>query len=394
MNVKGFQASAVQAGIRYKDRLDLGLIYSKEPAVTAGMFTSSSIKAAPVLLGMDRLRQGRVQAILVNSGNANACTGEQGMETALATGAMAASALGIDEQLVQVASTGVIGEQMDPEPFASAVPGLVKGLSKNGFDDVAQAIMTTDTVVKTADATILIDGVEVRLLGIAKGSGMIMPDMATMLCFVVTDARIVFPALNEAVKKGVEQSFNLITVDGDTSTNDTVLVMANGAAENGWIDEDTPEAQKVFAEALLKIFKDLALQIVRDGEGATKLITIRIVGARSRDGAMNAAQTIANSALVKTAFFGEDANWGRIIAALGRSGCPFNPARVSIAFDDVLMVENGLGQGQQREAEASEVLKQKELTVTVDLHDGMEKAEVFTCDLSYDYVKINADYRS
>ncbi len=394
MNVKGFQASAVQAGIRYKDRLDLGLIYSKEPAVTAGMFTSSSIKAAPVLLGMDRLRQGRVQAILVNSGNANACTGEQGMETAMATAAMAASALGIDEQLVQVASTGVIGEQMDTEPFASAVPGLVKGLSKNGFDDVAQAIMTTDTVVKTSDVTIVIDGVEVRLLGIAKGSGMIMPDMATMLCFVVTDARIVFPALNEAVKKGVEQSFNLITVDGDTSTNDTVLVMANGAAENGWIDEDTPEAQKVFAEALLKIFKDLALQIVRDGEGATKLITIRIVGARSRDGAMNAAQTIANSALVKTAFFGEDANWGRIIAALGRSGCPFTPERVSIAFDDVIMVENGLGQGQQREAAASEVLKQKELTVTVDLHDGMEKAEVFTCDLSYDYVKINADYRS
>ena len=394
MKIKGFSAAAVQAGIRYQDRLDLGLIYSEVPAVTAGMFTTNQVKAAPVILDMERLRQGKAQAILVNSGNANACTGDHGMQTALATGALAAEALGIDEELVQVASTGVIGEQLDPKPFASAVPRLVEELSADGFDDLAQAIMTTDTVAKTSSTTIYIDGTEVRLLGVAKGSGMIMPNMATMLCFVVTDAQIVFPALKNAVKTGVEQSFNRITVDGDTSTNDMVLVMANGAAGNEWIDEDNPGARKVFADALHEIFKELALMIVADGEGATKLVTIRVVGARDREGAIRAGQAIANSALVKTAFFGEDANWGRIIAALGRSGCLFRPDRVSIAFDEVVMVENGLGLGKEVEAQASEVLKKKEFTVTIDLRDGMEAAEVFTCDFSYDYVKINADYRT
>ena len=394
MKVKGFSAAAIQAGIRYPDRLDLGLIYSDVPAVTAGMFTTNQVKAAPVILDMERLRQGRAQAILVNSGNANACTGDQGMETALVTGAMAAEALAIDEELIQVASTGVIGEQLDPEPFITAVPRLVKQLSADGFDDLARAIMTTDTAAKTSSAVIDINGTEVRLLGVAKGSGMIMPNMATMLCFVVTDVQIVFPVLKAAVKSGVEQSFNQITVDGDTSTNDMVLVMANGAAGNEWIDEDNPEAQEVFSEALHKIFKDLALMIVADGEGATKMVTVRVVGARDREGAVSAARTIANSALVKTAFFGEDANWGRIIAALGRSTCRFRPDRVCIAFDKVVMVENGLGLGGEVEALASEILKQKEFTVTIDLRDGRESAEVFTCDFSYDYVKINADYRT
>ena len=307
---------------------------------------------------------------------------------------MVADALGIDEELVMVASTGVIGEQLDPEPFTQAVPLLVNKVSADGFDDLARAIMTTDTASKTSSATIYVDGTEVRLLGVAKGSGMIMPDMATMLCFVVTDAQIVFPVLKDAVKTGVEQSFNRITVDGDTSTNDMVLVMANGAAGNDWIDQENSKAQKDFADALHTIFKDLALKIVKDGEGATKLVTVRVVGARNSEGAISAARTIANSALVKTAFFGEDANWGRIIAALGRSGCYFRPDRVSIAFDDVVMVENGLGLGKEVEAAASEVLKHKEFIVTVDLRDGMETAEVFTCDFSYDYVKINADYRT
>ena len=223
---------------------------------------------------------------------------------------------------------------------------------------------------------------------------MIMPDMATMLCFVVTDAKIAFPALKEAVKTGVEQSFNVITVDGDTSTNDTVLVMANGAADNVWIDEDNHQGLEIFTDALHAMFKDLALQILSDGEGTTKVVTIRVVGARNREEAMSGAQTIANSALVKTAFFGEDANWGRIIAALGRSGCQFLPERVSILFDDVLMVDNGLGLGATAEKEASEVLQRKEFTVTVDLRDGTESAEVFTTDLTCDYVNINADYRS
>ncbi|MCI5143744.1 MAG: bifunctional glutamate N-acetyltransferase/amino-acid acetyltransferase ArgJ, partial [Candidatus Electrothrix sp. ATG1] len=279
-------------------------------------------------------------------------------------------------------------------PFVHAVPELVRSLKEDGFDDVAQAIMTTDTVPKTSFANVDINGVTVNLLGVAKGSGMIMPDMATMLCFVMTDAQIPFAVLNEIVKAGVEQSFNLITVDGDTSTNDTVLVMANGAAENPWIDEDNKEAVKVFGEALHKIFKDLALQIVSDGEGTTKVVTVRVVDARTKAEAKSGAQTIANSALVKTAFFGEDANWGRIIAALGRSECRFQPERVSIAFDDVVMVKNGIGCGKDAEEKASEVLRQKEFTITVDLRDGSESAEVFTTDLTYDYVKINADYRS
>ncbi|CAK8723627.1 bifunctional glutamate N-acetyltransferase/amino-acid acetyltransferase ArgJ [Candidatus Electrothrix aarhusensis] len=394
MKVKGFTAAAVKAGIRYQDRLDLGLIYSEVPAVTVGMFTTNIVQAAPVVLGKKRLINGKAQAVVVNSGNANACTGEQGMEAALRTGSLVADALGIDEELVQIASTGVIGEPINLDPFIRAVPGLAASLKEDGFDDLAQAIMTTDTVPKTSSATVEINGVAVNLLGVAKGSGMIMPDMATMLCFVVTDAQISFAALNKIVKTGVEQSFNLITVDGDTSTNDTVLVMANGAAKNSWIDEENQESLGVFTEALHKIFKDLALQIVSDGEGTTKVVTVRVIGARNKEEAMNGARTIANSALVKTAFFGEDANWGRIIAALGRSGCHFQPDRVSIAFDDTVMVENGLGLGKEAEEKASQVLQQKEFTVTVDLRDGNESVEVFTTDLTCDYVNINADYRS
>lgn len=394
MKVKGFSAAAVQAGVRYQNRLDLGLIYSEVPAVTVGMFTSNTVQAAPVVLGKKRLLHGKAQAVLVNSGNANACTGEQGMEAALHTSRLTATALGIEEEMVQVASTGVIGEQLNLEPFEQGIPQLAKALHDDGFEELSQAIMTTDTVPKTSSATVEVNGVEVNILGIAKGAGMIMPDMATMLCFVVTDAQIPFSALQDMVKTGVEHSFNLITVDGDTSTNDTVLVMANGAAENPWIDEENQESVLIFTDALHKIFKDLALQIVSDGEGTTKVVTIRVTGARSREEAMNGAQTIANSALVKTAFYGEDANWGRIIAALGRSGCQFQPEQVSIAFDDVVMVENGLGCGKEVEKLASKVLQQKQFTVTVDLKDGGESAEVFTTDLTCDYVNINADYRS
>lgn len=395
MKVKGFTAAAVQAGIRYQDRLDLGLIYSEIPAVTVGMFTTNTVQAAPVVLGKKRLlRHAKAQAVLVNSGNANACTGEQGMNVALHASSLIADALEIEDDMVQVASTGVIGEQLDLEPFNREIPKLAASLHEEGFDDLAQAIMTTDTVPKTSAACVKINGVTINILGVAKGSGMIMPDMATMLCFVVTDARIPFSTLNEIVQSGVERSFNLITVDGDTSTNDTVLVMANGAANNPWLDEENQEGVKIFTEALHKIFKDLALQIVSDGEGTTKVVTIRVIGARRREEAMSGAQTIANSALVKTAFFGEDANWGRIIAALGRSGCQFQPEQVSIAFDKVMMVKNGLGCGKEAEEQASQVLQQKEFTVTVDLQDGNESAEVFTTDLTCDYVKINADYRS
>ncbi len=394
MEVKGFSAAAVEAGIRYQDRLDLGLIYSDRPAVTAGVFTTNRVKAAPVLLDQERLKQGQAQAILVNSGNANACTGEQGMEFARLTAEMAANRLKIDPAQVLVASTGVIGEPLDAQPFADAMPELVASLSRDGFSDLARAMMTTDTHPKIATRTIAIDGTVVSLLGVAKGAGMIMPNMATMLSFVITDAQIVFPVLRDIVRCGVEKTFNRITVDGDTSTNDTVLVMANGAAGNGWLDEDNPVAVETFSQAVREIFGELATMIVEDGEGATKLVTIRVEGAREQKQALDAARTIANSPLVKTAFFGEDPNWGRIIAALGRSGCTFHQDRVSISFDDVLMVENGQARGGTAEQEAAKVMRKKRFTVVVQLHDGTESGEIMTCDLSDKYIAINADYRS
>lgn len=394
MKIKGFSAAAVKAGIRYKERLDLGLIFSEVPAIAAGVFTTNKVKAAPLLLDMERLGRGKAQAIIVNSGNANACTGPEGMKAALSVSSLVAKELNIDEDLVQVASTGVIGEKVNVEPFAKAIPELAAKLSPDGFDDVAMAIMTTDTIPKTCFKKISIDGKQVSIMGIAKGSGMIMPDMATMLCFLVTDAQIVFPDLMSVVRSGVEKTFNRITVDGDTSTNDMVLAMANGAAKNTWIDDDNPEGKQIFEEAVHEIFRELALAIVADGEGATKLVTIRITGARDDEGAMSAAQTIANSALVKTAFFGEDANWGRIIAALGRSDCAVNPDRVAIYFDEEQMVGDGVSLGKEAEKACTEVLKKNQFTLTVDLQDGHGTAEVYTCDFSIDYVKINADYRT
>lgn len=394
MKVKGFSAAAVQAGIRYKGRLDLGLIYSDRPAITAGAFTTNRVKAAPIVLDIERLRQGRAQAVIVNSGNANACNGDQGMEAARMVSGLVADHLRIDEDLVQVASTGVIGEQIDTGPFVNAMPGLVDSLSDDGFDDLARAIMTTDTVPKVSGRVVDIEGVPVSILGIAKGSGMIMPNLATMLCFVVTDAQIVFPVLRQIVTTGVEKTFNRITVDGDTSTNDMVLVMANGAAGNQWLDEESPEAVELFGQAVEGIFHELAAMIVADGEGATKTVTVRVIGARDRHGALDAARTIANSPLVKTAFYGEDPNWGRIMAALGRSNCFFQPERVSIAFDEVLMAEHGKGTGKEAERKCALVMKKDAFTVTVHLHDGTESAQVLTCDFSKEYIHINADYRS
>ncbi len=394
MKIKGFKTAAVAAGIRYADRLDLGLIFSEVPAVTAGAFTTNQVKAAPVVLDMERLKQGKAQAILVNSGCANACTGEAGMQAAIAAGNCAALALGIADEMVQVSSTGVIGEQLNVASIKKAMPRLVAGLSPDNFEQVAKAIMTTDTVSKTAYRSVVIGGQEVHFMGMAKGAGMIMPNMATMLAFVLTDAQISFPQLHSALIKGVERTFNRITIDGDTSTNDMVLVMANGAAGNPWIDEETPDNQESFQETLADLLKDLALQIVADGEGATKFITIRVCGAREEQDGEQIARTVANSNLVKTAFFGEDANWGRIIAAMGRSGVRFYPERVDISFGDVMIVKDGLGQGKEAEMAATAILKEKNIVVTIDLKDGTGCAEIYTCDFSIDYVKINADYRS
>ena len=394
MIVDGFKYSAVSAGIRQKDRLDLGLIYCDNPAIAAAVFTRSRVKAAPVLLDMDRVRQGKAQALLVNSGVANACTGEIGMQAARACSGLIAAALNIDENLVQIASTGVIGEQLPVEKIADAVDDLVANLYSGNYDHLARAIMTTDTIPKTAERVCSIAGCDVKLFGIAKGAGMIMPDMATMLCFVMTDADIAADILQHHLSRAVELSFNRITVDGDTSTNDTVLALASCKAGNPEIDDPDTGGSRIFAAALADLLKDLALQIVADGEGATKLVTIKVKNASCEADAEQAARTIANSALVKTAFFGEDANWGRIIAALGRSGVEFDQNNVDIAFNDVVLVRDGLALGSAAEAGATGVLKQKAFTVTVDLKTGLAVSEVYTCDLSVDYIRINADYRS
>jgi glutamate N-acetyltransferase/amino-acid N-acetyltransferase len=392
--INGFTYSAVAAGIRKKDRLDLGLIFSENPAVAAGVFTTNRVKAAPVLLDMERIGQGKAQAVLVNSGVANACTGNIGMQAARSCSGLAAAALNIDENLVQIASTGVIGEQLPVEKVTATLDELVAGLTPAGYDDVAGAIMTTDTVPKTAARICSIGGKDVKLFGMAKGAGMIMPDMATMLCFVMTDAVITADILQQQLSSAVNLSFNRITVDGDTSTNDTVLVLANCSSGNPEIDGlDTGES-KIFETALTDLLHDLALQIVADGEGADKIVTIKVINAASEEEAEQAARTIANSPLVKTAFFGEDANWGRIIAALGRSGAAFEQEHVDITFDDVLLVQNGLAQGPAAEALATDVIKQKAFTLCVDLKNGQAAVEVYTCDLSIDYIKINADYRS
>ncbi len=395
MHVSGFSYSAVEAEIRYKGRLDLGLIYSDTPCVTAGVFTKSQVKAAPVIIDSKRLEaKGAAQAILVNSGCANACTGRQGMDIALATSKLASDRLGIDDDLVQISSTGVIGEQLNFQGFEKNIDALVSSLAPDNFGDVARAIMTTDTTHKTASATVVIDGQKITIEGMAKGSGMIMPNMATMLAFVVTDAAISREQLQKALSETTETTFNRITVDGDTSTNDMVLLMANGRADNPVLDGSNTRAMDDFTGALAVVMKDLALQIVSDGEGATTAITIRVSGCATDSDAEKMARTVANSSLVKTAFFGEDANWGRILGAMGRAGVVFDSEKVSLSFGDVLMVENGLGLGAEAEEKATSVLKEKNFAVSIDLQEGEGFAEMYTCDFSLDYVKINADYRS
>ena len=394
IHVPGFKAGAVKAGIRGKDRLDVGLIFSKVPAAAAGVFTTSRVKAAPVLLGMENLKEGKAQAIIVNSGIANACTGQEGMVLAKETASLVAGQLGIDPALVQVSSTGVIGEQLEIGLFEKCMAPLVDSLNPEGLADVARAMMTTDTVPKTAQRVLTLAGKEVTMAGLAKGAGMIMPNMATMLSFVMTDAAVSPHVLQAILPKSVNKSFNAITVDGDTSTNDTVLLLANGVAGNSELtDQDSADAI-LFQECLDDLLLDLALQIVKDGEGATKFITIHVTGAESEEDADRAARTIANSSLFKTACFGEDANWGRIIAALGRSGAVFDAGKVEIAFDDVIMVKQGLGLGAEQERLATAVLKQDVFILQVNLHEGPAESRVYTCDLSIDYIKINADYRT
>jgi glutamate N-acetyltransferase/amino-acid N-acetyltransferase len=393
MDVKGFRFSAVEAAIKKPGRLDLALIFSEVPAVTAAVYTTNRVKAAPVLLSMERTRDGRGQALVVNSGNANACTGKQGMSDAVQTAALVAAGLGIAEELVLVASTGVIGKPLPMERIRQAVPGLVAGSSYTDLDGLARAIMTTDTFPKTVIVTGEAGGMAYTVAGVAKGAGMIMPNMATMLSFLVCDAAIEPELLRRLFRDAVDSSFNIITIDGDTSTNDTALLMANGMAGNPVIREGTPEAE-LFGRLLREALLSLARQIARDGEGATKFVEIRVRGALSDPDAKKAAMAVANSLLVKTAFFGQDANWGRILAAVGYSGAEMDQDRVSLFFDDVQMAINGVFAGGDAEARGTEALRKQEFVVTVDLGLGKGVATVYTSDLSHEYVSINADYRT
>ncbi len=390
---QGFRAAACSSGIKKSGKLDMALICAEQPVYCAGVFTRNQVLAAPVRLTQSRVRQGLCQAILVNSGNANACTGERGLLDAKRSGELVAEALDIAPELVAVASTGVIGVPLPMHCFESHVPDLCRTLGDDQFDGVARAMMTTDAFPKVSSRTLMIDDQEVRILGLAKGAGMIHPDMATMLAFVMTDAVLADNLLEDALQKTVDLSFNRITVDRDTSTNDMALLLASGAAGNPSITSDSASYES-FLAALGEVMLDLAKMIVRDGEGATKLVHIQVVGAQSDADALTAARTIATSQLVKTAFFGEDANWGRIIAAAGYAGVTMEPDRVRILFDDVTLVKDGVGRGPEQEALATAVLQNAEFTVTVDLGCGDGRGDYYTSDLSYDYVRINAAYRT
>ncbi len=388
---KGFKASGVTAGLKPGGEKDLGLIYSEVPAGVAGVFTRNKIKAAPVLLDMERIKSGVCQAIIVNSKNANCCTGEQGMRDAQKMTWETARELGISENLVLAASTGVIGAPLPIHKIIKAVPELTGSLKADGFLDLAQAMMTTDTVPKWVTAEGDMDGNSFCVTGVAKGSGMIRPDMATLLCFLCTDIKADPLVLDELLHDAVDRSLNRITIDGDTSTNDTALLMASGlSGVNITSDAHKAQFQVVLEDVLLR----LAKLLVKDGEGATKLVEVMVRGALSDDDANRIADTVTGSSLVKTALFGEDANWGRILAATGRAKVPVEPHKIDLFFNDVMMVKNGVGCGNAAEARATQVLKQEEFSILIDLNMGTGRASIFTCDFSIDYVKINADYRS
>lgn len=393
MIIKGFTFSAVEAAIKKPGRKDLALIYSEVPATAAAVFTTNKVKAAPVLLSAKNIASGQCQALVVNSGNANACTGKIGLQDATETARILADKLQIQENLIQVCSTGVIGVPLPMERIRNALPSLVSELGNASLYDIAAAIMTTDTFAKSSASTGTIEGKSYTVAGIAKGAGMIMPNMATMLSFIITDAAVEPSLINQIFISSVERSFNAITVDGDTSTNDTCLFMANGASGAPLIKPGTTEASE-FISLLDSVLLDLAKQIVKDGEGATKFVEIKIKGATSDSDAKKAAISVANSSLVKTAFYGQDANWGRIFAAIGYSGIEVNPDLLALWFDDVCMAKKGVFAGGNAEERGTEVLHQKEFTVTVDLGIGDGTATVYTSDLSHEYVSINADYRT
>jgi glutamate N-acetyltransferase/amino-acid N-acetyltransferase len=388
---EGFLFATAEAAIKKPGRNDILLIYSQNEAIMSGMFTTNKVKAAPVILDMKLIRTGKGQSIIVNSGNANACTGTQGMRDALAMTRLVAKGLNLGQDKVYVCSTGVIGTPMPMERVRTKIPELVAGLGKSTPQDAAAAIMTTDTFPKVVTRKLKIGSKTGTLMGICKGAGMICPHMATMLCFIMTDLKIGKIALDKALKDAVENSFNRITIDGDMSTNDTVLIMANGMVGNEPIHRDTTSFKR-FSSALSDMAYELGRLIVRDGEGATKLVEIVVKNARKEGDAEKAAFAIANSPLVKTALYGNDANWGRIMAAIGSSGIDIKETSTDIYFGKVRVVKNGISQGKDREA--ATIIRGKELTVTVDLHLGTSSSRILTCDLTEDYIRINAEYRT
>ena len=388
---EGFSFSTVEAAIKKAGRKDLALIVSEVPAVMAGCFTTNSVKAAPVSLCLRKIRSGRGQAIVVNSGNANACTGKQGMEDASRIISSVSKGLFIPASMVYICSTGVIGTPLPMEKINCALPTLTEGRGSSSIGEVARAIMTTDTFPKVIHKKIKIEGKTGVISGICKGSGMIAPNMATLLCFLLTDIAVEGKTIDALLREAVRTSFNRITIDGDMSTNDTVLMMANGLLGNRPITRNS-EYLRPFRKALDEITSGLARLLVQDGEGATKTIRVTVRGARTVADAEKAAFAVANSNLVKTAVYGNDANWGRIMAALGYSGARFREEKTDISFNNVKVVKNGLANGRDREA--TDTLKSKEIRIIIDLHSGKSAAEVLTCDFTEEYVKINAEYRT
>lgn len=395
--IEGVRLQTAAAGIKYKDRTDVMLMVFEKPAAVAGVFTTSKCPSAPVDFCRDNLAGGRARALVVNSGNANAFTGEKGRSATAMTARAAATAVGCSESEVFLASTGVIGEPLDARKFSGVLDKMATSATPDHWMDAARAIMTTDTYPKVATRTARIDGVPVTLNGVAKGAGMIAPDMATMLSFIVTDAAIEPAALQAMLGRHVGSTFNAVTIDGDTSTSDTLMVFATAAAAGrgaALVSSAGDPRARDFSKALADLMEDLAIQIVRDGEGARKQVEITVTGAASAKAAGRIARSIANSPLVKTAIAGEDANWGRIVMAVGKAGEKAERDKLAIWFGDVRVAVNGERDPAYSEAAASDVMKQDEIAIKVDLGIGRGKARVFTCDLTKAYVEINGDYRS
>ncbi|SMC97481.1 bifunctional glutamate N-acetyltransferase/amino-acid acetyltransferase ArgJ [Sporomusa malonica] len=389
---QGFKAAGVHAGIKKNGKEDIGLIYSTVPAAAAAQFTTNQMAAAPVIVSRQVIENGKARAIIINSGCANACTGDQGMTDARVMAHETAKALNVDDCEVLVASTGVIGVNLPMDKVTAGITQAAAGLSENGHEQALAAIMTTDTFSKSCAYEFTLGGKQAKIAGIAKGAGMIHPNMATMLCFITTDAAIAPSLLKQALSQAVELSFNMITVDGDTSTNDMVAVLANGQVGNELITSTDSQTYREFYSVLKTVCTELAQLIVRDGEGATKFLEINVTRAVSFADAKCAAMAIAKSPLVKTAFFGQDPNWGRILCAVGYSGAKTQPDKTSLAIGDLTIVVNGQGAASFDTTKLKEVMAAKDIAITVDLGLGDASATVWTCDFSYEYVKINGEY--